>query len=150
MRKCPSKTGFFKVNNLFGELLTNADKQIARNNLGIPEDSSLYWGNLKGYLTDQKDLIKFVNAVSEEKVKNEIAELLKVSPDTITLIESIANWIVTDESGAATVLQAITKNEQDIKAIKNSTVYLTQEEYDKLIIDELIDENTEYNIYEEE
>ena len=35
MRKCPSPTGFFKIDNLFGELLTEAHKSIARKNLGI-------------------------------------------------------------------------------------------------------------------
>ena len=39
MRKCPSPTGFFKVDNLFGELLTEAHKSIARKNLGIDKSS---------------------------------------------------------------------------------------------------------------
>lgn len=46
MRKCPSPTGFFKVDNLFGELLTNAQKTIARKNLGIDElPIPEGWGN---------------------------------------------------------------------------------------------------------
>lgn len=45
MRKCPSPTGFFKVENLFGELWTEAQRTIARKNLGIdklPTDSNIW------------------------------------------------------------------------------------------------------------
>ena len=33
MRKCPSSTGFFKVDNLLGEIWIEAQKTIARKNL---------------------------------------------------------------------------------------------------------------------
>jgi len=48
------------------------------------------------------------------------------------------------------MLLAINKNTQDIEEITNSTVYLTKEEYDTLVKDNLIKDNVEYNIYEEE
>lgn len=53
--------GYFVVNNLFGELKTDYDKLIARTNLGIGTDQSLQWGNIKGNLNKQSDLVKFVN-----------------------------------------------------------------------------------------
>lgn len=70
---CPSKSGFFKVDNLFGELFTEAQKQIARENLGVSDEYSLYWGNIKGYIEDQKDFIDKL----EELIREYGGELLE-------------------------------------------------------------------------
>lgn len=49
-------TGFFRVENLFSELIDNYQRNIARQNLGIADAYSQIWGNLSGNLSDQTDL----------------------------------------------------------------------------------------------
>ena len=47
----------FAIDNLFSELSTEAQKQIARKNLGVSDEHTLYWGNIKGHIEDQEDFI---------------------------------------------------------------------------------------------
>ena len=58
--RCPSPTGYFKVDNLFSEIWTESQRTIVRRNLGIGDDISLKWGNIKGDLLKQKDLIDLI------------------------------------------------------------------------------------------
>ena len=150
MKKCPSPTGFFKIDNLFGELLTEYQKTIARDNLGISQDSNLYWGNIKGFIENQRDVKSFINKVSQEETKKQIAELLEISPEVIDLLKDLTEWIIQDESGVDNLIQAVSANKQNIETLQKSTVYCTQAQYDELIREGLISDTTEYNIYEED
>ncbi len=150
MRKCPSPTGFFKVDNLFGELWSEAQKSIARKNLGVSDDDSLFWGNIKGFIENQDDIREFIYKTSDAKVKSEIAKFLEISPETIELVRQLSQWMVTDTTGAAALVQEVTANSESIKQLQQQTQYLTQEEYDKLVADDLVKDNVEYNIYESE
>ena len=151
MKKCPSPTGFFKVDNLFAELLTEYQKRMARTNLGIPQDNSLFWGNIKGYLDDQKDIKSYINSSVVKSVNNYIAEgILEIPEATLELIRSLTEWAQDNEGGIAALTNNVSSNTNAIKNIQNSTVYLTQEEYDKLIQEGLIEDHVEYNIYENE
>ena len=58
--RCPSPTGYFKIDNLFSEIWTESQRTIARKNLGIGDDISLKWGNIKGDLSKQQDLINLL------------------------------------------------------------------------------------------
>ena len=73
--KCSDKTGYFLVDNLFGELKTEYDKLIARTNLGIGTDQALQWGNILGNLANQLDLVKFVNEQIDVEVTKAYDEL---------------------------------------------------------------------------
>lgn len=57
---CPDNSGYFKVENLFSELKTDYDKLVARTNLGLGTELSLMWGNIKGNLVNQQDLVNFI------------------------------------------------------------------------------------------
>jgi hypothetical protein len=64
MKTCSSPTGFFKVENLFGELWTEGQKTIARKNLGLTGKGGtgieeVNWGDITGDIQNQKDLIEF-------------------------------------------------------------------------------------------
>lgn len=79
---CTDKSGFFKVDNLFAELKTDYDKFVARTNLGIATEALLNWGNLKGSITNQEDLVKYLAeqiGLSEKSilgtVQSELAKL---------------------------------------------------------------------------
>lgn len=88
--KCSDASGYFLVDNLFAELKTDYDKQVARTNLGIGTDLSLKWGNLLGNLANQTDLVKFITEQITtadnslyDKVLTKINELNTQSKTTI-------------------------------------------------------------------
>ena len=75
--KCTDKSGYFSVDNLFGELKTEYDKQVARANLGIGNSLLLKWGNILGNLANQTDLVKFITeqiTISNDSLYNEIMQ----------------------------------------------------------------------------
>lgn len=149
MKKCPSPTGFFKVDNLLSEIWTEAQKSIARKNLGIADDSSLFWGNIKGYIENQKDIKSYINNTVKKETKFKIAELLETSENVLDLINNLSNWA---ESGGdiQSLAMNVSQNTEKIKKLQNRVMYLTQQEYDELIREGLIEDNVEYNIYEED
>ena len=80
---------------------------------------------------------------------NEVKEVVNANADILdghtSSIESLGNTL--DETNRQTKV-----NTQNIKALMADSVksvWLTQEEYDALVDAGTVDENTEYNIYEE-
>lgn len=80
---------------------------------------------------------------------NEVKQIVNEHADTIdghtSSIETLGNTL--DETNRQTKV-----NTQNIKALMADSVksvWLTQEEYDVLVDAGTVDENTEYNIYEE-
>lgn len=80
---------------------------------------------------------------------NEVKQIVNEHADTIdghtSSIEKLGNTL--DETNRQTKV-----NTQNIKALMADSVksvWLTQEEYDALVDAGTVDENTEYNIYEE-
>lgn len=72
---CTGGDDGFQKENLFSELTDEYQRTIARINLGIADEYALKWGNIKGNLSNQKDLYTFVTdsiAFDINKVINEI------------------------------------------------------------------------------
>lgn len=72
---CTGGDGGFQKENLFSELTDEYQRTIARINLGIADEYALKWGNIKGNLSNQKDLYTFVTdsiAFDINKVIDEI------------------------------------------------------------------------------
>lgn len=72
---CTSGNDGFQKENLFSELTDEYQRTIARINLGIADEYALKWGNIKGNLSNQKDLYTFVTdsiAFDINKVIDEI------------------------------------------------------------------------------
>jgi len=110
MKKCPSPTGFFKVDNLFGELLTEAHKSIARKNLGIDKLPS---GGTYG--------IPIVTESMENKPDKYI-----IIPDESDLSGSVENkTIVTTNNGTYIdiLFSAIRSLQAEIARLKNTFYY---------------------------
>lgn len=149
MKKCPSPTGFFKIDNLFAELLTEYQKTIARRNLGIADDNSLFWGNIKGLLENQTDLKSFINNRVKKETYSQISELLETSEDVLDLIKNLSKW-AEDGGDIQSLAMNVSQNTKQIKELQNRVMYLTQQEYDELIREGLIEDDVEYNIYEED
>lgn len=57
---CANGNDGFQKENLFSELTDEYQRTIARINLGIADEYALKWGNIKGNLSNQKDLYTFV------------------------------------------------------------------------------------------
>ena len=149
MRKCPSPTGFFKVDNLLGELWTEAQKSIARKNLGIADENSLFWGNIKGQIENQKDVKSFINSSVKKETQTQFAEQFETTEKVLALLKLLSEW-AGEEDGIRALTQTVSQNTININKLQNKSVYLTQDKYDELIRNGLIDYDVEYNIYEED
>ena len=61
---CGDPKGYFLVDNAFSELQDEYQRKKARKNLGITESGeisqSTEWGNIKGDIKKQEDLVQFV------------------------------------------------------------------------------------------
>lgn len=57
---CPTEDDGFKVSNLFSELTTEYQRALARLNLGIGDEFTNEWGNIKGNILKQKDLVNLL------------------------------------------------------------------------------------------
>lgn len=57
---CQDNSGYFTVDNLFSELITDYQRLLARRNLGIGDDQTFKWGSIKGNLVNQSDLTNFI------------------------------------------------------------------------------------------
>ena len=53
------KFDFLQTSNYLSEFKSEVDKARVRENLGIPDEYTLYWGNLKGNIANQEDLIHY-------------------------------------------------------------------------------------------
>lgn len=68
--KCADERGYFLIDNLFSELTDNYQRTLARINLGIADEYSLIWGNIKGNLINQEDLYNFVTSSIDTSIHN--------------------------------------------------------------------------------
>lgn len=62
---CKDSNGYFLLDNLFSELTDEYQRTLARINLGIADEYSLTWGNIKGNLSKQSDLYEYINSTSD-------------------------------------------------------------------------------------
>ena len=80
---------------------------------------------------------------------NEVKEVVNANADILdghtSSIETLGNTL--DETNRQTKVN--TQNIKTLMADNVKSVWLTQEEYDALVDAGTVDENTEYNIYEE-
>ena len=50
------------ISNCLSEFKSKVDKARVRYNLGIPDEYSFNWGNIKGLIENQTDLVQYINA----------------------------------------------------------------------------------------
>lgn len=182
--RCPSKTGFFKIDNLFSELLTEAQKHVARNNLGIPDEDFLYFKNIKGFPEDNPELMDSLN----DLINDILSTLLKDSPEIFEQVQQVSNFIKNNPEALQTIanlqnnpeiLEALAQFKSDpetlqvikevflmfkdmpngledlIKQVQantdklSKTVYISQQQWEQLNDNNLIQSDVEYNIFEE-
>ena len=109
------KFDFLQTSNYLSEFKSEVDKARVRENLGIPDEYTLYWGNLKGNIANQEDLIQLISEVrqginntfsvqittlqdnvasllsSELRQNNDIASCLQVTEEIRPYLERLSN-----------------------------------------------------------
>lgn len=90
----PAKFDFLRVTNFLGEFRTEVDKARARFNLGIPDEYNFNWGNIKGSVTDQPDLVNvFTQQKNDytEKYQDALSRISTINESINTLNQSVLN-----------------------------------------------------------
>lgn len=54
--------------NFLNEFRSEVDKAKVRSHLGIPDEFDLSWGNIRGTIENQKDLINLINTLIDQKL----------------------------------------------------------------------------------
>lgn len=128
--------------NYLGEYRTELEKAKARKNLGISDEYSLQWGNIQGFVENQKDLVTYVeqkwsytNKISEDitnvkealdytiffisnyKANNE--EIERLGKEVIAIKELITT---TEES----LQESISENANNILAIQEAITTINE------------------------
>lgn len=106
--------------------------------------------NLDNTLVVFNEDINYAVSKSEQAEVNskDAVTTANTARDAIAALEGLANANEAQQTLSGLVVQ-IEQNKNDIIAIKNNTVYLTQDEYDTLLTNGEVSSNVEYNIYEE-
>lgn len=88
------KNKVFRVDNLLNELQTENQKRIARLNLGIADSDSLNWGNIRGNIHDQADLVAFTETVKSLASQTGTVMIFRLNDKTIdrTLQDIPEGW----------------------------------------------------------
>lgn len=80
-----------------GEYRSDVEKAKVRRNLGIPDENSMRWGNVEGFIEEQKDLVKYIE--SKWEYKNEISEdIINIKTALDYVIYFVNNYKTNDES----------------------------------------------------
>lgn len=86
----------------------------------------------------------------QDIVNTTISETVSSSPQVFETIQAVGEWMETDTTGAAALTTQVNSNTQEIESLKNSTVYLSESEWNALVDSGMVRDDVEYNIYEDE
>lgn len=86
----------------------------------------------------------------QEIVNTTISETVSSSPQVFETIQAVGEWMESDTTGAAALTTQVNSNTQEIESLKNSTVYLSESEWNALVDSGMVRDDVEYNIYEDE
>lgn len=106
-----AKFDFLKVSNFLCEFRTEVDKARARFNLGIPDEYNFNWGNIKGTVTDQQDLVNVLNQQKNDytaKYQDALSRISGINDSINTINQSLLTIRnVIDNSNLSTLEQTI-------------------------------------------
>lgn len=129
---------YFKITNLFNELKTEIEKADARYNLGIPDDFQLKWGNITGYIENQKDLTNYLNnfiiiyrnelqhdfEFIQQKLENKIQDEINLMKDDRLVIEGLIQRFINFQD---TIDNIINQEKQKVQFLSEQRYsYVTQ------------------------
>ena len=104
---CSSQQKYFEISKCFEELNTEIQKAQARYNLGIGDEQNLKWGNIKGFIEEQTDIIEYLN--------NYIADLNKL----VAAIELVPDVTYNDFN---IIYKTLDSNNEEIEESKQITL----------------------------
>lgn len=122
-----------KKSQHLSEFITEVDKALARKNLGIPDDFTLKWGNLKGNIEEQKDLWIQLQLILESitDLENKVETDLQ---DTIKQLKLELATKITKELEGESASEQIEYSNVEFPNIKNMKDALDQVLYKDLVI----------------
>lgn len=85
----------------------------------------------------------------QKQIEDTIAAQVNVNPEVLDKLEEISQWIENDETGSANLVASVQRNANDIEELRGKSIFLTEEEYQYLVDNNLVQEDVEYNIYED-
>ena len=141
--------------NFLGEYRTELEKAKVRKNLGIPDENSLSWGNIEGFVESQKDLVEYVESkwnytteLNEDvnNIKDAMDYALyfvtnfKGEHDSIIVIEKDIQSI---NENIETLTNSISNSNDNIKTIENDiqTLNSSIEQLNKNLLEINVDSN---------
>lgn len=133
-----------------GVALDNSNKAITNSNTAL-EQSSESSATADEALTKSKQAVSdsaLAKRNSSQAVEDSTTALIQstIAINTVSTLEGLNNANTSAKVLAEKVSQ-IEANAYDIEILKNSVVYLTKDEWDELIENNLVEEGVEYNIY---
>lgn len=85
----------------------------------------------------------------QKQIEDTIAAQVNVNPEVLDKLKETSQWIENDETGSADIIASVQKNTEDIEELRGKSIFLTEEEYQYLVDNNLVQEDVEYNIYED-
>lgn len=107
-----------------------------------------YQGNRAEFLNQLVGLLS--RATINAMISEAIAGLVDGAPEALDTLKELADWVKEDESRTTTLIEAVSTNTRNIADLTRRTVYLTEEAYQDLVKDNLIQNDVEYNILEDD
>lgn len=121
-----SNSDYFRISNLFNELKTEIDKANARYNLGIDDNLQLKWGNITGYIENQKDLTEYINnfiIIYKSKIQEDFEYLKKQLENKI---QSEVNLIEEDRLRIEALINYLKEFQQELRNLVKDKVDKSQ------------------------
>lgn len=105
-------------NNYLGEYRTELEKAKVRKNLGIADGQSLQWGNIEGFVEQQKDLVTYV----EQKwlYTNEISEDIHNIKDALDYTIYFISNFKSDSESIIQLQKDVTEINETITSLEGS------------------------------
>ena len=91
-------------NNYLGEYRTELEKEKVRQNLGIADNISLRWENIKGFVDDSTELVNYIK--STQQYTSELSDEIKTIQDGLTY----ALYYVTNFKGEHEAVEQLQKD----------------------------------------
>ena len=114
-KSCSTQQKYFEISKCFEELTTEVQKAQARYNLGLSDEWNMKWGNIKGFVEEQKDLTAYLD-IYIQVYKQTISETfydLKVSLEST--IQNQVNLLEQDRKQIEALIQQVVDFKKEIE-----------------------------------
>lgn len=121
-KSCSNQQKYFEISKCFEELTTEVQKAQARYNLGLSDEWNMKWGNIKGFVEEQKDLTAYLDRYIQvyKQTINETFNDLKVSLEAT--IQNQVNLLEQDRKQIEALIQQVVNFKKQIEDSVKSKV----------------------------